>query len=440
MRIGRFFHRAQADRDQLEQIESYVQIEADENVARGMTADEARAAALRKFGNGALIREEIYRMNSIVFFDTLARDTRYAARTLGRNPVFTAAVLLTLAIGIGANTAIFSVVNSVLLKPLPYPGSDQLVAVAHTAPGAAGLSSVSGDLRLSESMFVTYAEQNHTLQAIGIWGENTMTVTRVGEPEQIRAVYVSGGALQALAVRPLLGRLLSRADTMPGSPAVVLLNYGYWQRRFGGDRSMVGRTITVDSLPREIAGVMPQGFRFVSAESDLVAPLTINRATLHLPGFGFQCVARLKPGIPIAQASADIARLVPVWMRSWPASAGINPRVYESWRIAPAIRALKQDVVGSVANVLWVLMGTIRDRDADRLRERCESLSGASPGTPAGTDGARGIGSGTATTGPRASGGESSAGAYWRGTRGGDCDRGIAPVKSGRAGQPASPE
>ena len=208
-------------------------------------------------------------------------------------------------------------------------------------------------------MFVTYAEENRTLQAIGIWGENTMTVTGVGQPEQVRAVSVSDGALQALAVRPLLGRLLSRADTMPGAPAVVLLNYGYWQRRFGGDRSIVGRTITVDSLPREVAGVMPQEFRFVSAESDLIAPLTINRATLHLPGFGFQCVARLRPGIPIAQASADIARLVPVWMRAWPAAAGINPRVYESWRIAPVIRPLKQDVVGSVETVLQVLMGTI---------------------------------------------------------------------------------
>ncbi len=359
MRIGRFFRRAEADRDQLEQIESYIQIEADENIARGMPADEARAAARRKFGNNVLIREEIYQMNSVFLFDTLARDMRYGWRTLCRNPVFTVAVLLTLAIGVGANTAVFSVVNHVLLKPLPYPHSERLVAVAHSAPGAAGLGSVSGDLRLSQSMFVTYAEKNRTLQAIGIWAAGTMTVTGVAEPEQVRTIYVSDGALQALEVRPALGRLLSRVDTTPGNPATVLLNHGYWQRRFGGDRAIVGRTIVVDSRLRVIVGVMPQGFRFVNEDADLIAPLTIDYGKQRLPGFSYQCVARLRPGVAIAQANADIARLVPIWMRSWPAASGINPLVYENWRIAPAIRPLKHDVVGSVESALWVVMGTI---------------------------------------------------------------------------------
>ncbi|MGA8593683.1 MAG: ABC transporter permease [Bryobacteraceae bacterium] len=359
MRIGRFFRRAEADRDQLEQIESYIQIETDENIARGMAADEARAAASRKFGNSVLVREEIYRMNSVFLFDALARDMRYGWRTLRRSPVFTFAVLVTLTIGIGANTAVFSVVNHVLLKPLPYPDAERLVSVAHSAPGAAGLGSVSGDLRLSQSMFATYAKKNRTLQAIGIWAGGTMTVTGVAQPEQVRAIYVSDGAFQALEVRPALGRLLSRVDTTPGSPATVLLNYGYWRRRFGGDPSIVGRTIVVDSRPRVIAGVMPPGFRFVNQEADLFAPLTIDYATLRLPGFGYQCVARLKPGVTIAQANADIAQLVPIWMRSWPAAPGINPLIYENWRIVPAIHPLKQDVVGSVGDVLWVVMATI---------------------------------------------------------------------------------
>ena len=359
MRIGRFFRRAEADRDQLEQIESYIQIETDENIARGMPAGEARAAARRKFGNSVLIREEIYQMNRVFLFDTLARDMRYGWRTLRRNPVFTVAVLLTLAIGIGANTAMFSVVNHVLLKPLPYPSSERLVAIAHSAPGAAGLGSVSGDLRLSQSMFVTYAEKNRTLQAVGIWAAGTMTVTGVAEPEQVRTIFVSDGALQALEVQPALGRLLSRVDTTPGSPAMVLLNHGYWQRRFGGDRAIIGRTIVVGSRPRVIAGVMPEGFRFVNDEADLIAPLIIDYGTLRLPGFGYQCVARLKPGVAIEQANADIARLIPVWMRSWPAANGVNPLIYENWRIAPAIRPLKQDVVGGVGSVLWVVMATI---------------------------------------------------------------------------------
>jgi predicted permease len=359
MRIARFFRRAEADRDQLEQIESYIQIETDENIGRGMPPGEALAAARRKFGNRGLIREEIYRMNGLHLFDTLSRNLRQACRRLRRNPAFTLAVLLTLTIGIGANTAMFTIVNHVLLKPLPYPDSGRLVALAHSAPGAAGLGSASGDLQLSASMFATYAEKNRVFQAIGIWAGDTMTVTGVAQPEQVRAIFVSDGLLQALEVRPALGRLFSRADTRPGNSPTVLLNYGYWLRRFGGDKSVVGRTIVVNSRPRVIAGVMPPGFRVVNEEADLFAPMTIDYAKLRLPGFGYNCIARLRPGVTIAQANADIARLVPIWMRSWPAAPGVNPLVYESWRIAPAIRPLKQDVVGSVANILWVVMATI---------------------------------------------------------------------------------
>src|SRR3954447_14169513 len=138
MGVGRFFRRAKWDRERFEEIESYVRIETDENIARGMPDGEARSAARRKFGNSMLIREEIYYMNTVTFLDTIARDMRYGLRVLRRNPTFTAVALITLAIGIGANTAVFSVVNSVLLRPLPYQKPDELVAVWQTAPGAAG--------------------------------------------------------------------------------------------------------------------------------------------------------------------------------------------------------------------------------------------------------------------------------------------------------------
>ena len=138
-----------------------------------------------------------------------------------------------------------------------------------------------------------------------------------------------------------------------------MLGYGYWQRRFGGDRSVIGRSITVESRPREIVGVMPQGFRIVTADPDLIVPGPLERSRLILAGFGYEAVARLKPGVTIAEANADIARMVPIWMNSWPTLTGVDPRVYESWRITPALRPLKQDVVGNVGNVLWVVMGTI---------------------------------------------------------------------------------
>src|SRR5215831_3520746 len=359
MGFTRFFRRAKWDHERLEEIEAYVQTETDENIARGMTAGEARAVARRKLGNSTLIREEIYRMNTIGFLDSLGRDVRHGLRMLRRNPMFTTVAVLTLGIGIGANTAVFSVVNSVLMKPLPYPNAEELVAVWHKAPGAAGLASVSGDLRLSASMFTTYAEQNSAFQSIGIWSANSATVTGLAEPEQVRTIAVSDGALQTLGIPPVLGRWLSPADQTTGGPARVMLSYGYWQRRFGGDRSAIGRNVMVDSRAREIVGVMPQGFRFVNADFDLVVPLAFDRSKLRLPGFGFQCVARLKSGVTIAKANADIARLTPIWMNSWPAAPGVNPHIYEGWRIAPGVRPLKEDVTGSVGNVLWVLMGTI---------------------------------------------------------------------------------
>jgi predicted permease len=355
----KFLHRAKWDRERRAEIESYIEIETEENVARGLPQEEARAAARRKFGNSSLVCEEIYHMNTVVFADTLARDVRYALRALRRNPAFTVAALLTIAIGIGANTAVFSVVNSVLLNPLPYPRPDRLVAVSHDAPGAAGLVDVSGGLRLSASMFFTYSAQNRTFESMGIWTPGAATVTGLAEPEQVRTVWISDGVLQSLAVPPARGRWLSHADQVPGGPATMMLGYAYWQRRFGGDRSVIGRSIQVDGQPREIVGVMPEDFRLVNADADLVVPLAFDRGKLILPGFGFLCVGRLMPGVTVAQAGADMARLVPVWMNSWPAYANVNPRVYEGWRITPSIRPLKQDMVGSVGRVLWVVMATI---------------------------------------------------------------------------------
>jgi predicted permease len=165
--------------------------------------------------------------------------------------------------------------------------------------------------------------------------------------------------LQALAVQPTLGRSLLAADQVVKAPRTVVLGHGYWLRRFGGDPSVIGRQITVDSRAREIIGVMPEGFGLVDATPDVIVPFGFDRATQRLPGFGLQGIGRLKPGVTLEQASADIARLIPIWMRSWPAAPSVDPRIYESWQITPALRPLAEDVVGSVSRALWVLMGTI---------------------------------------------------------------------------------
>jgi predicted permease len=285
-------------------------------------------------------------------------------RILRFNPTFAAAALLTLALGIGANTAVFSVVNGVLLSPLSYPDSERLVSVLTSAPGAPnpnGGTSGIPDLPEPASMYVTYRDENRSFDAIGIWSAFAATVTGMGEPEQVRTVNVGPGVLETLAVQPVLGRWLAASDYQPGRPGDVLISHGYWQRRFGGDPSVVGRSITIDSRPRAIVGVMPQGFRVANTEPELIAPIGLDRSQMFLVPFNFQTVARLKSGVTIAEANADLRRLAPVWLNTWsmPPGLGGNPRGFESWRIVSTVRPLKEEVIGTVGNVLWVLMGTI---------------------------------------------------------------------------------
>src|SRR5262245_12226668 len=228
----RFFRRAFWDRDRTEELRSYLEIETDENVARGMLPEAARRAAHLKLGNTVRIREEIYRMNTIGPLDTLGRDLRLALRGMRRRPGFTLAVVLTLALGIGANTAIFGVVDGILIKPLPYPDPGELVSIEHTAPGF-GVP----ELRMSPSQYFTYREEGRVFQHLGLYGDGGTTITGIGEPEQARLLAVTYDVLQALGVQPQLGRLFTDADAKRSGARfapVVILTHAYWQRRFGG--------------------------------------------------------------------------------------------------------------------------------------------------------------------------------------------------------------
>jgi predicted permease len=356
----RFFRRTSWDRDRAEELRSYLDIETDENIARGMSPEAARRAANLKLGNTVRIREEIYRMNTISPLETFGRDLRLALRGMRRRPGFTLAVVLTLALGIGANTAIFGVVDGVLIKPLSYPNAGELVSIKHVAPGLSV-----NELRMSATQYFTYRDEGRVFQHIGLYGDGGRTITGVGEPEQARALFVTYDVLQALGVKPQLGRLFTEADSpVRGRPyaPVILLTHAYWQRRFGGDRSIIGRQLVADSNPAEVIGVMPEGFRFLDMEpaAEVISLITIDRSGLRIGGFGYWSLARLKPGVTVADANADIVRMLPIWLNAWPTPPNTAGRQeYEKWKITPVVQPLKDEVVGGVGDMLWVLMATI---------------------------------------------------------------------------------
>jgi predicted permease len=292
---------------------------------------------------------------------------RQTVRGLRRNPAFAIAALLTLALAIGANTAVFSVVNGVLLNPLPYPEPDSLVSLLTRAPGAPGAAGATGgisDMPESASMFVTYSENTtRSFEHLGIFDTFPLTVTGTAAPEQVRTVGASRGVLEALRVPPLLGRGFTESDYhYDGRRADnVILGWGYWQRRFGGDPSVIGRTLRSDTASFTIVGVMPQGFRVVTVEPEVILPLSLDRSRLVLVFFSYETVGRLKPGVTLEQANADLARATDLWGGAWPMPPGFQggPRPFDSWRFSSVARPLKDGVVERVANLLWVLMATI---------------------------------------------------------------------------------
>ena len=276
-------------------------------------------------------------------------------RRLGRSPIFTIITIITLAAGVGANIAVFSVVEGVLLKPLSYPHAETLVGVSHTAPGLN-----MDEVNMAPSNYFIYREQNRVFEDMGVYQSYSVAVTGQGNPEQVPALVVTDGVLPTLGVPPMLGRWFSRADDTPGAADTVMLDYGYWQRRFGSDRSIVDRAITVDGKLRQVIGVMPRNFRFLDDEQPaLFLPLQLDRNKTTLGQFSYDGIARLRPGITLAQANADILRLIPTVWSSFPAPPGFSMNLFQTARLGARIRPLGKVVVGDVGKLLWVLMGSI---------------------------------------------------------------------------------
>ena len=279
---------------------------------------------------------------------------RHILRRLARTPMFTAIAVLTLAIGVGANSAIFSVIHGVLLKPLPYAHPESLVDMNHTAPGVNY-----PDTDMAPFLYFTYREQGRAFQTLGLYQWASRSVTGLAEPEEAQCLAVTAEVLPMLGVQPALGRWFSGKDAVPGSPQTMILSYGWWQARMGGDRSAIGRKVLVAGIPTEVIGVMPTGFRFLDRDAAFLLPLQFDRNKAFLGQFSYPGIARLKPGVTLEQASADIVRLIPIALRSFPPAPGLTIKEFEDVRLAPKIRYLKQLLVGDVAKTLWVLMGTL---------------------------------------------------------------------------------
>ena len=285
---------------------------------------------------------------------TILSEIRQVVRRLMRSSMFTIVTLLTIAIGVGANSAVFSVVNGVLLKPLPYPDPGALISVWQTS-ARLNIKKLSA----SPTDYFTFREENRTFQAFGVWNDDSVAVTGQVAPEQVRCLFVTEGTLNALGVQPALGRWFTRADDDAAAAETAILTYGYWQRKFAGNPAVLGGQLIADGKPRVIVGVMPQSFRFLDEKPELILPVRFDRAKLHLGNFSFNSIARLKPGVTLAQANADVARMIPMVNLRFTPPPGFSAKMFEEAGIQAAVQPLKDDVVGELGKVLWVLMGSI---------------------------------------------------------------------------------
>ena len=268
--------------------------------------------------------------------------------------MFTIVTVLTIAIGIGANAAIFSIVNGVLLKPLQYPEPDRLVSVREASPVFD-----MKDMELSPADYFTFREENRTFEHFGVWNSDRVSITGLDVPEQVPAISLTADTLAALGVPPVLGRWFSDRDDAPGAAETVILSYGYWQRKFGGASSAISRRIEIDGHLCEIIGVMPAGFRLLDQKADLIRPFRFDRAKTKLGNYSYPGIARLKAGVTLQQANADMGRMLPVEFTKFQPPPGFSVKLFEQAHIQPDIRPLKHEVIGSLGKVLWVLMGSI---------------------------------------------------------------------------------
>ena len=275
------------------------------------------------------------------FITDLWQDARYAMRAFWKQPAFAAATVLTLALGIGATSAIFSVVYGVLLKPLPFDDPEGLVSVSHHAPRGAGANH-------GPATYLTYRENQTAFEGIGAWDPAAVSVTGNGDPERVQALLVSAASLPLLRVQPVLGDVFNADDDLPGRPLRVVLTHGYWRRRFSSDKTVIGKPLVVDGRPGEVIGVLPPSFKFLRTRPEILLPFPLDASAPRGISFGFQALARLKPSVRLAQANAELGRMI-----------SLLPPAFARLELRPDVRPLADDVIGNVAEILWILLAAV---------------------------------------------------------------------------------
>jgi predicted permease len=350
-RLRGLFRRDAILQDIEEEIRLHVEIETQANIDRGMQAEAARYTALRTFGNLASIRERGYEVRGGGLMDTFLQDIRYGARLLAKNRGFTAVAVSTLALGIGANTAIFSLVNGILLRPLAYREPDRLVRVIQASPNL-GLATWG----VSQADFAAYRSQNRAFESIALFTNSSVNLSGDGEPERLPMTNVTADFFDVFGVGPLLGRTFREGEDAAGTNGVCVISYALWQRRFGGDPNLIGKSLTLNDASTEVIGVMPPAFKFPRLEIDVWIPMAFNPA--RTAPYFFTVVGRLRPGVQVPQARADTTDILQDFGRQHPNSSeavGIN----EGQGPRTIVTPLKQVLVGKTEEPLLVLLGTV---------------------------------------------------------------------------------
>ncbi|HEY0366903.1 MAG TPA: ABC transporter permease, partial [Pyrinomonadaceae bacterium] len=338
-------HQDELDQELDEELRFHLDRQIEQNIKTGMAADEARYAALKSFSRVDQSKEECRDARGVGLLENLMRDASYSLRILLKNYAFTIVVVLTLALGIGANTAIFSFANGILLRPLPYPHSERLAVIDETALKR-GVDSMS----VSFPNYLDWREQNKVFEDIGVYfGANRFSLSGAGEPVEVRGSYISHGLFEVLRVSPQLGRTFTANEDRPDEDAVVILGHNLWQRNFGGDANIIGRKITISNRPRTVVGVMPPGFRFPEV-SEMWVPVALTTKTFTRTDHGLSAIARLKDGVTFTEAQAEMNNIAARIEQQ-------NPVTNEG--LGVKVTSLHDRLTGDYREALLILLGVV---------------------------------------------------------------------------------